>query len=397
MQSAFNLKPFLGGRVRIRWIGESWTFTDTTKGTYVEAAGGFSTTANDDGWWLDNINIGGALQQQVLPVVDTRPAPATACPTNSVDFCNENATATDKGTLPQIKATDLNGNIFDGVDNVPDGGQSVRISGVASTLPGGCTNGVPQFQFTKNGNLVQDWSSKTFFQDSPEDTASYTVLVRCSSDPTCTSVTGATVTVPVYDGSDGNILFGTTQSPFNANTGVTYAPPGPAGTTTLSLVSGKPFPIDIYKGSITTLGKFNGGIAIPPPTWQHIPGSICWQNNVGVSPVVLALGQVPDPNPPVGTATFYVANAVPKKKKSGNFGCVNVGECFGAPHAFCNSDAQCAPFIPANGAGPCMNYSQPAAGVLNNVPLGNNYGCPAVPGYKHNATADPAPALVCKP
>ena len=118
---------------------------------------------------------------------------------------------------------------------------------------------------------------------------------------------------------------------------------------------------------------------------------------MSASPVVLALGQVPDPNPPVGTATFYVANAVPKKKKSGNFGCVNVGECFGAPHAFCFSDAQCAPFIPANGAGPCMNYSQSAAGVLNNVPLGNNYGCPAVPGYKHNATADPAPALVCKP
>jgi len=394
VQTAFNLKPFLGARVRIRWIGESWGFIDPSQSSYFESGPGWSTTANDDGWWLDNITIGGVLTKQVLPVADTRPAPATACPTSSADFCNENATSTDKGTLPQIKATDLNGNIFDGVNFAPVAGQNIRVSAVASTIPGGCTNGVPQFQFTKNGTLVQDWSSKTFFQDSPEgQSARYTALVRCSSDTSCTSLTGASVTVPVYTGTDGDIVFGSVISVFDPTTGVQYD--RATQTTTLNLESaGAAFPVDVYKGTITTPGTGNGAIGVGP-SWQHAATS-CFLNNLAVVATNVTSGglnQAADANPALGTATFYVANASPAGVLNGAFGCVNPGKCSGGPtpNASCAVDANC------GAGGTCLSLGQ--AGALNGNPLTLNFGCPTAIGspYRVGASSTPASATACKP
>jgi len=432
VQTAFNLKPYQGARIRIRWVGETWDFLgDGTASSYFETGPGWSNSANDDGWWLDNILIGGALTVQTLPVVDSRPIPAgSSCPTNPATFCDETTAASDKGTVPAIKATDLNGVVFDGVNYVPRAGHSIRISAAASTLPGGCTNGVPQFQFTKNGVVVQDWSSKPFFQDSPDLVATYSVLVRCSSDTSCTSVNGATVTVPVYSGTDG-VVFGSVHSAFDPSTGVQYTPPGGAGTTTLNLYTPTGFQVDVYRGTITSLGSASGGsIDSVPPNWDYTAGTGCFKKNQNVvaGNVTVALAQVDDANPTLGTATYYLANSAPNAQINTNLGCVTPGRCRLAPNASCSDNTQCAgagnaclsllqpgrcsltPTILCSSTSQCPSAANgvPLVGnVCNNIvqePLQNNqlqvdYGCPT-PNNSPNrlpSVAVAAQANVCMP
>ncbi|HXH27619.1 MAG TPA: hypothetical protein VNL37_01155, partial [Candidatus Polarisedimenticolia bacterium] len=83
VQSKFNLTPYLGLRIRIRWIGSSWVF-NATSSSYYEIGSGFDRSSHDDGWWLDDITITGAITRQLSPLPDTRPSPGSTCPT---DLC----------------------------------------------------------------------------------------------------------------------------------------------------------------------------------------------------------------------------------------------------------------------------------------------------------------------
>jgi hypothetical protein len=203
VQSKFNLAGFLGQRIRVRWVAGTWMFQPAD--SYYEMGGGWATTQNDDGWWLDNIQFKGTITAQLTPTPDTRPAPATACPATAADNCNENTAASDKGTNPQLKVTDLSGNVIDGLSLVATYGQALRVTAIDSSLPGACTGGVAQFRFSKNGSLAQDWSAKSYFQDAPETDSTYNVQVRCSSDFTCTSLTGANASVKVNPGDGSEI------------------------------------------------------------------------------------------------------------------------------------------------------------------------------------------------
>ncbi|HEV8699781.1 MAG TPA: thrombospondin type 3 repeat-containing protein, partial [Candidatus Polarisedimenticolia bacterium] len=209
VQTKFNLAGFLGQRIRVRWIGTAWMF-DATSESYYELGGNWSTTDADDGWWLDNIQVTGAITGQRSLLPDTGPIPPGSCPA-SVNNCNESA-GTDKGTTPVIKVTDLDGNLIrrDGVGIAyAPAGTPIRISAADSTIDGGCFNGAAQYQFTKNGQLVQDFSAKTFYQDTMAPGASYKVQVRCSSDFSCTSINGATTTsIPYVDDLDLNVSHG---------------------------------------------------------------------------------------------------------------------------------------------------------------------------------------------
>ncbi|HXU13194.1 MAG TPA: hypothetical protein VN898_14665, partial [Candidatus Binatia bacterium] len=204
VQTKFNLAGFLGQRIRVRWIGTTWMF-DSTAESYYQIGGGWASTDQDDGWWLDNIQVTGVLtgQRSLLPDVD--PGPPTSCPAPA-DNCDENAPASDRGTSPALKITNLAGNPIDGSAFVETTGAPIRVSAIDSALTGGCTGGVAQFRFTKNGLLVQDWSAKTSYQDAPTADATYAVQVRCSSDPSCTSVTGAVAGVQVYAGDGSDIV-----------------------------------------------------------------------------------------------------------------------------------------------------------------------------------------------
>src|SRR4029077_12330877 len=132
----------LGQRVRIRWVGATWQLDGPGTNSYFEYGAGWAETPHDDGWWLDNIDITGVITAQVAPEVDPKPAPATACPTTAAGNCDENAAASDKGTVPKITIPDTNGNpTGTGPGLAAPQTEAFFGSGVPSAIPGGCPDG----------------------------------------------------------------------------------------------------------------------------------------------------------------------------------------------------------------------------------------------------------------
>ena len=174
MQSKFSLVSFLGQRVRIRWIAMSWEF-DCCSSSYDEV-GSWIGTQGDEGWYVDDIVITGALQAQAPPLADVKTPANGVCPTKACD-----ATQGDSGF-------NLSLNLAQAVeDNIVVLGEKVVVSAANTTNPGGCIGGGAQFRFFKNNLLVQDLSEIPTFTDNPTIDASYRVQVRCSIDTTCTS------------------------------------------------------------------------------------------------------------------------------------------------------------------------------------------------------------------
>jgi hypothetical protein len=252
VESKFDLDAYLGQRIQIRWIGQSWVFDASDNGSYFEVAAGFDATQKDDGWWVDTIKVTGAITSQLPPEADTKADALGACPATAAANCNETAVvpcplggSSDNGTCPRLDVVNLSNQTIDNVVNVAERGEALRISGIATSLAGGCTGGVAQFRFTKTrllpdgspdpsatSTLVQDWNGKTFFQDAPETDTRYDVQVRCSSDFSCTSTTGATTTVRVYPGDGSDIRLSLTKlTPASAATLNWDARPQPAPMT----------------------------------------------------------------------------------------------------------------------------------------------------------------------
>jgi hypothetical protein len=439
VQTAFSLSNFLGQRVQIRWIGASWQFDDVSS-TYFEVGPPWSETLQDDGWWLDDIVITGAVQSQTPPPIDTLAAssrvPLSTCPAAA---CEALAPGTDRGTLPKLKITDPDGNVLvdgscsnqatracaTGADCIAPGtcnppvtpvaGRSINLSAIDSEVPT-CVNGTTQFQFTKNGILTQDWSSKTYFQDAPEVTASYAVKVRCSSDFACTSLTGATRDVPVYSGDGSDTVFGIKASPVSQTSGVLYD--RALLRTTLNWWTPGVQAVDLYRGTIPGVcqtgvgtvpsGTFcsvntqcgTGGICLSPGKGSlTAPGvdvinATCFRSNVaganapggGQNGTSGALDQVADANPGTGAATFYVVSANNSRGETLNaLGCANPGVCQGgtAQGTFCGTD------LPCTGGGICANLS------LTSIPPGLS-GCPAG-GDLRKVVRQLATANLCTP
>jgi hypothetical protein len=79
VETKFDLSPFIGQRVRIRWIGSSWVLEERDS-SYYETGLGWDRTLADDGWWVDNLAISGLASRQEAALVDVRPAAPVACP-----------------------------------------------------------------------------------------------------------------------------------------------------------------------------------------------------------------------------------------------------------------------------------------------------------------------------
>jgi hypothetical protein len=214
VQTRFNLAQYLGQRIRIRWIGQTWEFNENAE-SYFQLGSGWNHTLNDDGWWLDDIRVQGLITSQLSPKGDTRPDPGGVCPAPG---CNE-AIGPDNGTNVVLQITDVNLNVLDGVSTFPVAGQPIRVSAIDSVLTGGCVPGVAEFQFFKDGVLKQDWGPKSFFLDAPEGIATYQCKARCSVDFTCTSATGASIRVQPVTGDGSDAYF---ANPPDANLGFRY-------------------------------------------------------------------------------------------------------------------------------------------------------------------------------
>jgi hypothetical protein len=191
VQSKFNLGLYIGQRVKIRWIGQSWAGFGDNWDSYMEPPAGsnpFDIATADDGWWVDDIQLTGAITAPVNPIVETASIPlVNQCPTTSDARCNQSVLSTCPTNTTfsngfcvsfTVDDTDQNGVISQGEEILLDASQTSN--------PGGCADGVPQFRFAKNGGTIQDWStaaSMKLSNELPGD--NFTVEVRCSSDNTC--------------------------------------------------------------------------------------------------------------------------------------------------------------------------------------------------------------------
>ncbi|HKQ97206.1 MAG TPA: thrombospondin type 3 repeat-containing protein [Candidatus Polarisedimenticolia bacterium] len=333
VQTRFDLHGYIGQRVRVRWIAETWNF-GLGINTYNDQVGdpgpiwGLST--QEDGWWLDDIVLTGVVTDQVAPIPDTKPRTGT-CPSDPCD-----ATLGDAGTAVVLSVTDAAGTPIAGSVVA---GQPIQVRASGSSFPGGCVGGMPEFEFSRDGVVVQPFGAPSTLADAPEATALYRVRIRCTTDPGCTSLAGGTVQVAVRSGDGGDAAFGTWASPFNPATGVVYD--RMLGTTTLNWGAPGPQGFDLYRGVIggTSRGHLVNGawlLDVGPP-----PGSppTCLLNGVsgtpapsdilgGVNGTSGALNQAADPNPPVGGVSYYLVVRASSGGTAVNaFGCANPTVC----------------------------------------------------------------------
>jgi len=111
VQSRFSLADYLGRTVRIRWIAQSWEF-DCCSSSYQELGAPWAGEPGDDGWWIDDITITGAVQHP-----PREPADSETC--NGID-------------------DDCNGAVDEGL------GQTACGVGACARVVDNCADGVPQ-------------------------------------------------------------------------------------------------------------------------------------------------------------------------------------------------------------------------------------------------------------
>ncbi|PYS94793.1 MAG: hypothetical protein DMF50_11440, partial [Acidobacteria bacterium] len=259
--SRFDLSQFLGQRVRIRWIAQSWEFSPTAETYETENFTWTHNLLDDDGWWIDDILITGAITNQLTPTPDTTPPQHCSnlrsractlnsqCPTGGTCLPPPSCPATcnpaagDKGTIASLVIRDANG------DGVIERGERIALDASGSSLTAGtgnppppaCVGGVAEFRFVRDGQVVQEWTSNNTFLDAPLVDAGYTVFVRCSANPAqCTGVTGMSASAKIYSGDGQDITLTVTGS----------------GTTSLSWPS-RPQPSSVAGYNILR-GDFSG-------------------------------------------------------------------------------------------------------------------------------------------
>ncbi|HYV20824.1 MAG TPA: thrombospondin type 3 repeat-containing protein [Verrucomicrobiae bacterium] len=287
VQSKFALDNFLGQTVRIRWIAQSWEF-DCCSSSYYELGSGWAPQLGDEGWWIDDIRVTGALQASALPPADTKAPGPGACPAQA---CN--AASGDGGFTMDLTLTEADS------DSLIVGGEQILLSAAATTNPGGCVGGGTQFRFFKNGStaadVVQDWSSDPTYVDNPTTDATYRVQARCSIFPACSStITSAasTESTQVYSADGQDITLNLTHA---------------AGTTTIAwtsraqsiLVSG----YDEFVGTINSSGD----------TGQNtLAGLACSNGNIAqVLPIGSPISRTDAVTPAAGTARYFLVGHSP--------------------------------------------------------------------------------------
>jgi hypothetical protein len=138
VESKFDLSQYLGQRVRIRWIAETWTWDDAASSYFDIPGGQWSDIVWDDGWWLDDIKVTGLVTRQTTPAPDTRPTAGGACPvplcvdTDGDGYYGPGAPPCPAGV--PFDCDDTRATIFPGADEINDG--------LDNQCPGGSGHGI---------------------------------------------------------------------------------------------------------------------------------------------------------------------------------------------------------------------------------------------------------------
>jgi len=444
VQTKFHLAPYLGLRIRIRWIGTSWQWDDNAD-SYYQLGSGFNSQVNDDGWWLDNIELVGAIAEQRTPFPDTTPRTGN-CPG---DPCDQ--TIGDAGTDAVLEVTDLSGQPVGGPGNIVVAGQRLRLSAAGSTFPGGCADGVAEYEFLRNGAVVQGFSSNPVFVDAPEATTRYTARVRCSTDPGCASVAGASVDLAVRTGDGGDVVFGEWTGQLDPLHGVLYfrgecsagaigapcnedADCGPGGACAVTASTTDDVTVLVWwsasgSGSDAVRGTVPAGPAprgtLVAPFWE--PAALagpCFLADVSGIPAGTgfrytsgSLDTTLDPNPPAGgIVSYFVASRSPGGAHVNAYGCPNPGICDNPgwcelgtdAGAACSIDADCAgggtclirPTFCTTDTGPadlggCARHAVCAGGGMAGRLCLTNFDCPGGDCPPLSAAQEQTPGRTC--
>ncbi|HXH28471.1 MAG TPA: thrombospondin type 3 repeat-containing protein [Candidatus Polarisedimenticolia bacterium] len=279
VQTKFSLANYLGQRVRIRWIAQSWEF-DATSSSYYELGGTWGPQEGDEGWWIDDIQLTGAIESQFTPSADTKPAANGVCPGLACDNSQG-----ENGFNVVLNVLDSHGGSGPFVS-----GEQTTVTAADSTLVGGCVGGVTQYRFLRNGAVAQDWATAPSFTDYPTQDTTYAVQLRCSVSATCVT-TGASAasikSIQIYPGDGGDLDLSLTH---NRTTGVTTIqwPSRPQ----VAEVSG----YDLYSGTINSPGD---------ATLGTLAGISC------LAPNLMQPMATESVTPALGTATYYLAGHNP--------------------------------------------------------------------------------------
>lgn len=387
VKTRFDLSGFLGQRMRIRWIGSTWTWSETGS-SYYELGTSWDTTPQDDGWSLDDIVVSGTVESQMTPIPDTA-VRAGACP---IDFCDESIA--DAGTDVIIQPEDLYGNPLDLVTEAVPAGDYIRLNLFGSTLPGGCVNGAPEYSFILNGTPYGfgPTSFGLFGGIYTRATLHLRFLARCSSDHACTSQIGAEILVPVFSADGNDSFFGTRSSPPVESAGILYD--RATGTTTLNWWAPGTQDVDLYRGAIgpgisrgTLNGQFYDLDTTPGPASCLLANVIGTPTSTGRNGTSGPLDQAADPDPALGFATYYLVSRNDADDSSLNaLGCVSPGVCADDPAAYCSDDGDCATAV-------CIEIT---GSYLGDGPMTGPLGCP-LPTWQHakKVVRRVVPAEVC--
>ncbi len=131
VETKFGLDTYAGQRIRLRWIGQSWEF-DCCASSYQELGGSWNDVVGDDGWWIDDITLTGAVTAQASFGPDTSAPLDTTCPPgtcNDLDGDGYGSPADPlcrAGDLPDCAPGDVTihpgaAEVCDGIDNNCDG------------------------------------------------------------------------------------------------------------------------------------------------------------------------------------------------------------------------------------------------------------------------------------
>ena len=189
----FSLVPLAGRSVFLRFL---YTAIELGGTETMLSFFGRGNISGDDGWYIDDIHIDGALVSAIILTTDVAVIPTPL-------VCGSCSTITAGLTAsPSTLAAP---------------GQIVTVSAKTSTVDR-CLNGVLQYQFWNdvngNGNsdpangvgdagdvMLRDWTDNSTYVDAPLQSTKYAVRVRCSTATSCDTASNAfmlpvTVTCP---------------------------------------------------------------------------------------------------------------------------------------------------------------------------------------------------------
>ena len=277
----FNLTNYLGARVQIRWIGSSWEFDlngpSQDYQTYGCGAGTcWNNSLNEDGWWVDDITVTGAITTQASPVPDPDTPPASTCAVTAAGKCD--SLQGDKGFVVSLTSSEASGN------GIYERGEALELSASGTTNPGGCADGEVQFRFLKDGAIIQDFSAQSILRDSPIVDATYQVMARCNSNPACTTTTGATSLIKVYPGDGTDVDLNLTHDRVTGITILNFlSRPQPATMSGYDVFSGS----QVDDGLGTTPGTPDTGLASLAIVSCGIGVGVPVGTNIPVTPATL--------------------------------------------------------------------------------------------------------------